>query len=155
MWEFTLMESMNGQLCYEITEHRGVIFCKFRFCREVFDCDFSLAIGPNNNFRGSPQTLHAHTGLLLYNGRQLWSSSFFASCCVMQVSEKSGTNVNFIYYLHYMLYKFTPTLYGFSQPLYHVCADFAEHIGIDSSTAGCNSLSKVTKISDFNSIHHP
>jgi hypothetical protein len=36
------------------------------------------------------------------------------------MSEKSGTNGNFIYYLHYMLYMFTPTLYAFSQPLYHV-----------------------------------
>jgi hypothetical protein len=58
----------------------------------------------------------------------------------------------FIYYLHYMLYMFTPTLYAFSQPLYHVCADFAQHIEIDSSTTVCNSLPKVTKISDFNSI---
>jgi hypothetical protein len=39
-----------------------------------------------------------------------------------------------IFYLHYMLYMFTPTLYAFSQPLYHVCADFAQHIGIDNST---------------------
>jgi hypothetical protein len=54
-----------------------------------------------------------------------------------------------IYYLHYMLYMFTPTLYAFSQPL------FAQHIGIDSSTIICKSLPKVTKISDFNSIHHP
>jgi hypothetical protein len=30
---------------------------------------------------------------------------------ILQVSEKSGTNRNFIYYLHYMLYMFTPTLY--------------------------------------------
>jgi hypothetical protein len=69
------------------------------------------------------------------------------------MSEKSGTNGNFIYYLHYMLYMFTPTLYAFSQPLYQVCADFAQHIGIDSSTTVCNSLPKVTKISDFNSMH--
>jgi hypothetical protein len=60
-----------------------------------------------------------------------------------------------IYYLHYTLYMFTPTLYAFSLPLYHVCADSAQHIGIDSSTRVCNSLPKVTKISDFNSIHHP
>jgi hypothetical protein len=57
-----------------------------------------------------------------------------------------------IYCLHYMLYMFR-TLYAFSQPLYHVCADFAPHIGIDSSTTVYNSLPKVTKISDFNSIH--
>jgi hypothetical protein len=44
-----------------------------------------------------------------------------------------------IYYLHYMLYVFTPTYYAFSQPLYYVCADFAQHIGIDSSTVVCNS----------------
>jgi hypothetical protein len=44
------------------------------------------------------------------------------------VSENSGTNGNFIYYLRYMLCMFTPTLYAFSQPLYHVCADFAQHI---------------------------
>jgi hypothetical protein len=56
-------------------------------------------------------------------------------------------------YLHYMLCMFTLTLYTFSQPLYHVCADFSQHIGIDSSTAVCNSLPKVTEISDFNSIH--
>jgi hypothetical protein len=72
-----------------------------------------------------------------------------------RVSKKSGTNGNFIYYLHYMLYMFTPTLYAFSQLLYHVCADFTLHIAIDSSTTVCNSLLKVTKISDFNSIHHP
>jgi hypothetical protein len=58
-----------------------------------------------------------------------------------------------IYYLQYMLYMFTPTLYAFSQPLNHVCADFAQHIGIDSSTTVCNSLPKGTKISDFNTIH--
>jgi hypothetical protein len=52
-----------------------------------------------------------------------------------------------------MLYMFTPTLYAISQQLYHVCADFAQHIGTDSSTIVCNSLPKVTKISDFNSIH--
>jgi hypothetical protein len=69
------------------------------------------------------------------------------------MSEKSGTNGNFIYYLHYMLYMFTPTLYAFPQPLYYVRADFAQHIRIDSSTTVCNSLPKVTKIKDFNSIH--
>jgi hypothetical protein len=58
-----------------------------------------------------------------------------------------------IYYLHYVLYMFTPTLYSFSQPLYHVCSDFAQHIGIDSNTTVCNSLPKVPKISDVNSIH--
>jgi hypothetical protein len=58
-----------------------------------------------------------------------------------------------IYYLHCMLYKFTPTLYAFSQPLYHACADFAQHIVIDSSTTACNSLPKVKKISDFNNKH--
>jgi hypothetical protein len=47
----------------------------------------------------------------------------------------------------------TPTLYSFSQPLYHVYADFAQHIGIDGSTEICNFLLKVMKISDFNSIH--
>jgi hypothetical protein len=60
-----------------------------------------------------------------------------------------------IYYLHYMPYMFTPTLYAFSQPLYHASADFAQQIGIDSSTTVCNSLPKVTKVSDFNSIHLP
>jgi hypothetical protein len=60
-----------------------------------------------------------------------------------------------IYYLHYMLYMFAPTFYAFSQPLYHVCADFAQHVGIESSTTVRNYLPKVTKISDFNSIHHP
>jgi nitrate reductase gamma subunit len=62
---------------------------------------------------------------------------------------------DFIYYLHYMLHMFTPTLYPFSQPLYHVSVDFAQHIGIDSRTTVYNYLPKVTKISDFNSIHHP
>jgi hypothetical protein len=38
----------------------------------------------------------------------------------VQVSEKSGTNGNFIYYLHYMLYMFTPILCAFSQPPYRV-----------------------------------
>jgi hypothetical protein len=52
-----------------------------------------------------------------------------------------------------MLYMFTPTLYAFSQPLYHVRADFAQHIGMDSSTTVCNSLPKMTMISDFNSVH--
>jgi hypothetical protein len=69
------------------------------------------------------------------------------------MSEKSITNGNFIYYLHYMLSMFTPTLYAFSQPLYQVWADSAQHIGIDSSTTVCNSLPKVTKISDINSIY--
>jgi hypothetical protein len=50
---------------------------------------------------------------------------------------------------------FTPTLYAFSQPLCRVRADSAQHIGIDSSTTVCNSLPKVTMISDFNNIHHP
>jgi hypothetical protein len=57
------------------------------------------------------------------------------------------------HYPHYMLYMFIPILYAFSQPLYHVCTYFAQHIGIDSSTTACNSLPRVTKISDFNSIH--
>jgi hypothetical protein len=52
------------------------------------------------------------------------------------MSEKSETNGNFIYYLHYILYMFTPTLYTFSQPLCHVCADFVQHIGITSNTTG-------------------
>jgi hypothetical protein len=52
-----------------------------------------------------------------------------------------------------MLYILTPTLYAFSQPLYHVYADFDEHIGIDNTTTVCNSLPNVTKISDFNSTH--
>jgi hypothetical protein len=52
-----------------------------------------------------------------------------------------------IYHLHYMPYMFTPKLYAFSQPFYHVSADFAQHIWIDSSTKVCNSLPKVTKIS--------
>jgi hypothetical protein len=52
-----------------------------------------------------------------------------------------------------MLYMLTLTLYAFSQRLYHVCVDFAKHIEIDSSTTVCNSLLKVTKIKDFNSIH--
>jgi hypothetical protein len=51
-----------------------------------------------------------------------------------RMSEKSGTNGIFIYYLHYMLYIFTPTLYAFSQPRYHVCADFAQHIGVEVNT---------------------
>jgi hypothetical protein len=50
---------------------------------------------------------------------------------------------------------FTPTLYAFSQPLYHVCADFAQHIGINSSPSVCNSLPKVTEIANYNSLHHP
>jgi hypothetical protein len=64
----------------------------------------------------------------------------------------SGTNENFLYYLHYMLYMSTPTLYTFSQPLCHICAYFGQHIGTDNSTTVCNSLLKVTKTSDFNSI---
>jgi hypothetical protein len=38
----------------------------------------------------------------------------------------------------YALYVHPDTL-PFSQPLYHVCADFAQHIVIDSSTTVCNS----------------
>jgi hypothetical protein len=49
-------------------------------------------------------------------------------------------NGNFIYYLHYMLHMFTPTFCAFSQPLYHVCADFPQRVGIDSSTRVSNSL---------------
>jgi hypothetical protein len=77
------------------------------------------------------------------------------SYAVIQVSEKSGTNRKYIYFLLFILYMFTATLYPFSQPLYHICADFAQHIGIDSSTTIRTSLPKVTKVSDFNSIHHP
>jgi hypothetical protein len=61
----------------------------------------------------------------------------------VQMSEKSGTNGNFIIY----------SICSVCSP--HVCANFSQHIGIDSSAAVCNSLHKVTKISDFNSIHHP
>jgi hypothetical protein len=50
-----------------------------------------------------------------------------------------------------MLYMFTQ-LYKFSQPLYHICADFAQHMVLNSSTTLCNSLLKVRKVSDFNSI---
>jgi hypothetical protein len=63
--------------------------------------------------------------------------------------EKSGTNGNFIYYLHYMLYMFIPTLYAFSQQLYHVRADFSRHIGIGSSITVRDSLPKLIKISYF------
>jgi hypothetical protein len=49
----------------------------------------------------------------------------------------------------------SPRHYAFSQQLYDVCANFAQHIGMDGSKTVCNSLPKVTKISDFNSIHHP
>jgi hypothetical protein len=44
-----------------------------------------------------------------------------------------------IYYLHYMLYMFTPTLYAFSQPLYQVsplrCAllEHIRHLPLDPS----------------------
>jgi hypothetical protein len=69
------------------------------------------------------------------------------------MSEKSEANWNFIYYLHYMPYMFTPTLYAFSPLLYHVYADFAQYIGIDSSTTACNFLPQRTKILDFNIIH--
>jgi hypothetical protein len=37
-------------------------------------------------------------------------------------------NGNFIYYLHYMLHMFTPTLCAFFKPLCHVCAGFALNI---------------------------
>jgi hypothetical protein len=77
---------------------------------------------------------------------------------VYRMSEKSETNGNSIYNLLFTLYGaytriFIPTLCAFSQPPYHVCADFSQRIGIDSSTTVCNSLPKVTKISEFNSIH--
>jgi hypothetical protein len=61
----------------------------------------------------------------------------------------------FIIYFYITCYICSPRHYAFSQPLDHVCADFAQHIWIDSSTTVPNSLPKVTKISDFNSIHHP
>jgi hypothetical protein len=80
----------------------------------------------------------------------------YFAICFYRMSEKSLEAIGIlfiIYYLHYMLYMFTTTLYIFSRPLYHVCADFAQHIGIDSSTRVCISLPKVTKVSDFNSIH--
>jgi hypothetical protein len=48
---------------------------------------------------------------------------------------------------------FTPTLYASSEPLYHVLADSAQHVGMQSSTTVCHSLPKVTKVSDFHSIH--
>jgi hypothetical protein len=74
----------------------------------------------------------------------------------VQMSEKSGTNANFIYYILftlYALYVHPDTLCIFSAALPCLCVDFAQHIGIDNSTTICNSLPKVTKISDFNSIH--
>jgi hypothetical protein len=50
---------------------------------------------------------------------------------------------------------FTPTLYAFSQPLYHVCVDFSQNISIDSSTTDYNSLPKVTKISELTAYAIP
>jgi hypothetical protein len=75
---------------------------------------------------------------------------------VYRMSEKSGSNGNFIYYLFFMLYALyvhPDTLRIFSADLPCLCADFAQHFGIDSSTTVSNSLPKVTKISDFNIIH--
>jgi hypothetical protein len=59
--------------------------------------------------------------------KSLLGKSKFLLMLLMYRCLKSGTNGNFIYYLHYMLYMFIPTLYAFSQLLYHVCADFAKH----------------------------
>jgi hypothetical protein len=100
-----------------------------------------------------PVTTHPHSGHL--------SSSYvcmYKVTCSYTECPKSMEPMGILfifYYLHYMLYMFTPTLCAFSQPLYRVCADFAQHIGIDSSTTVCNSRHKVTKISDFNSTYHP
>jgi hypothetical protein len=44
------------------------------------------------------------------------------------MSEKSGTNGNFIFYIICSIC--SPRHYEFSQPLYHVCADIAQHTGI-------------------------
>jgi hypothetical protein len=71
------------------------------------------------------------------------------------MSEKSGTNGNFIYYLLFTLcalYVHPDTLRILSAALPCLCG-FAQQIGIDSSTTVYNSLPKVTKISDFNNIH--
>jgi hypothetical protein len=40
----------------------------------------------------------------------------------------------------------------FYQLLSHICVDFGQHIGIDSSAAVCNSLPKVMRTSDLNSV---
>jgi hypothetical protein len=110
-------------------------------------------------------TLHLDTSAFLKSRHVIWlvikchffifsgSSDLCSRNRILQVSEKSETDRNLIYYFHYVLYMFTLTLYTFSQPLYHVCADFSQHIGIDSSTTVCNYLPKVTNISDFNSVH--
>jgi hypothetical protein len=61
------------------------------------------------------------------------------------------------YYLLFTLYAlYVPrdTLRIFSAAL-PCFSDFAQHIWIDSNTTVRNSLPKVTKISDFNSIHRP
>jgi hypothetical protein len=47
---------------------------------------------------------------------------------------------------------FTVILYTFSQPLYNVCADFAQHIGMDSSSTMCSFLPTVTNISDLKNL---
>lgn len=61
------------------------------------------------------------------------------------MSEKSGPKANFICC--------SIRSAAHSTPPYHVCANFAQHIMTDSSTTVRNSVSKVAKISDFNSIH--
>jgi hypothetical protein len=61
---------------------------------------------------------------------------------------------SYLLFIIYIIFSIcSPRHYAFSKPLYHVCADFAQHIRIDSSTTVCYSLPKVTKISHFNSIH--
>jgi hypothetical protein len=74
-----------------------------------------------------------------------------------RMSEKSGTNgVDTTYansHLQYVLHLSTVTLHTFSQVMYHVYLDSSQHIGMDSSTSLGSYLPKMTKISDFNSIH--
>jgi hypothetical protein len=54
----------------------------------------------------------------------VWRRTTVARGCPKSL-EPTGNFICLLFTL-YALYMFTPTLYAFSQPLYHVCADFAQ-----------------------------
>jgi hypothetical protein len=93
---------------------------------------------------------HCSRGVVYYR-----SKVGYTKFLMYRVSEKSGTNGNFIYYLLFTLY----ALYVHPDALRIFSAAFPCWCGFCSTywdrqhTTVCNSLPKVTKISDFNSIH--
>jgi hypothetical protein len=110
----------------------------------------------NSGLRPPPVTASERTqkitNPLIYKGRCIAKKQTYLEQKQTYLERTHKHTFAFICRLYYRPYLFTPTLYAFSQPLYRVFADFAQHIGIDSSTTVCNSLPKVTKILNFNSI---